>query len=191
MFLITVVGCLLRIQFVCFLNLLLMLPILVMFDPNLSEGKIFFLFGCSEEEKKSGHFSPQFDHNLFKLHHSKGSDVADACLQLHQTKINSESPSGKGKSSPCMDSVEANVEHADGSIIIPAVSSERLKSFVDADMQEFSVLGESIELKTCNLVSVGDLSCAACGKLLFHPLVLNCGHGTSDIILCTCVLQSK
>lgn len=40
----------------------------------------------------------------------------------------------------------------------------------------------AIEEKNCKQVSVADVLCSACKQLLYHPVVLNCGHGTVHIV---------
>ncbi|KAH7573057.1 hypothetical protein JRO89_XS03G0058600 [Xanthoceras sorbifolium] len=130
-----------------------------------------------EEEKKVGHFSPQFDQQLFGSNPNEGLDILEIPLcspSCQQTTLYSESHcSGEGKSSSCMNLLE---DCGDDTTFRFASSSETLETTGNAPDPECSLLGNELEHKAQNHVSVNDLPCAACKRMLFRPVVLNCGH---------------
>lgn len=138
-------------------------------------------FGCSEEEKQLGHFSPQVGYNLFGSPTNKEVDILGKSLDSpsqQQIKLYSESRfSGEGKSSPCMKSLEMTAESGDDAMLKLVTSSECSEATANSTAQECGLVGNDLEHKAENRVSVDDLSCAACKKMLFKPVVLNCGHG--------------
>lgn len=142
---------------------------------------LLVLFGCSEEEKNLGHFSPQVDYNLFGLPTSKEVDIFGKSLDSpsqQQIKVCSESHfSGEGRSSTCMKSLETTVESGDNTMLKLVSSSESSEATANSTAQQCGLVGNDREHKAENRLSVDDLSCAACKKLLFKPVVLNCGHG--------------
>ncbi|KAJ4722968.1 E3 ubiquitin-protein ligase PRT1-like [Melia azedarach] len=134
----------------------------------------------TEEEKKSGQFSPEVEYHIFRSQTSK--DVDSVCNSLHfpsqeQTKLYSESYSSReGKSSSCMQSFETAVECGDDTTLKSATSSESSEATANSTIQECSLTVNDLEYKAHNQFSVDDLPCAACKRMLFQPVVLNCGH---------------
>ncbi|KAK3187847.1 hypothetical protein Dsin_027408 [Dipteronia sinensis] len=140
-----------------------------------------------EEEKKVGNFSPQLDHQLYGSNLSDGLDILKNPLcspSCQQTMYPESHHSGEGKSSSCMNVLETTVDCGDDTTFRYATISETLENTGNAPVQEFSLLGNELEHKTPNQVSVDDLPCAECKRMLFQPVVLNCGH-----VLCeSCVV---
>lgn len=134
-----------------------------------------FVFGFSEEENKHGHFSPQFDCYLFGSNPSNGFENVGNTLHFPSHQQESRC-SGEEKSSSVMNLLEMTVECGNDSCKL-ATSSEGSEATVNATNQECNLLGNDVEQKTLNQISIDDLSCAACKKLLFQPVVMNCGHG--------------
>ncbi|KAK2643936.1 hypothetical protein Ddye_019131 [Dipteronia dyeriana] len=140
-----------------------------------------------EEEKKTGIFSPQLDHQLYGSNPSVGLDLLENPLcspSCQQTMYPESHRSGEGKSSSCMNMLETTVDCGDDTTVRFATISETLENTGNAPVQEFSLLGNELEHKAPNQVSVDDLPCVECKRMLFQPVVLNCGH-----VLCeSCVV---
>lgn len=106
----------------------------------------------SEEEKKTGFFSPQFDdyaHGSEAKFDHPGSSSSYNTISLVANPLNSGSSTSMGQPSS-----ESFGTHS--------VKGENLPSNNHSGQQK---------------ISVADVTCPACKQLLFHPVVLNCGHG--------------
>ena len=138
-----------------------------------------FLFPCSEEEKRAGHFSFQFDQNLFEPQLCENSDVLgnNNTLAHLQTNLHSESCSKDCESSSFRDSPKTTMQDENG-IPFKQTSSKNPEVATNAPNQGKSGLGNDFEHRDQKGVSPSDLLCAACKRLLFRPVVLNCGHGS-------------
>ncbi|GLU08716.1 hypothetical protein SLE2022_256120 [Rubroshorea leprosula] len=124
-----------------------------------------------EEEKEVGYFSPQFDHNSCEPQHIEELGILNNTHALSDTQL--KSCSKKGDNKP----------------IEPAKSLGKDEAMVNETDQECSSLGNNVQHRAQKLVSFTDLPCAACKKLLFRPIVLNCGHVYCES--CTFVLEGK
>ena len=132
-----------------------------------------FLFGCAEEEKKFGLFSPQFGH------HSSGSlpgedlDVPSNSLRLPihpKTKLGYDCFS-LGIFSEAIAHGEDNVK------IVPSSPLSISEGTANAAIKSCNLIRTGLGHGIQKQASVADLLCAECKKLLFRPVVLNCGHG--------------
>lgn len=133
------------------------------------------MFPCSEEEKRAGHFSLQFDQNLVEPNLCENSDILrnnNTCAHL-QVDGHSES-SNVLESSSFRDSSQTTMEDENGIMS----NSESLEVDANALNQGKTSLSNGSESRDEKVVSVADLLCAACNSLLFRPVVLNCGHGS-------------
>jgi len=133
-----------------------------------------FLFGCAEEEKKFGLFSPQFGH------HSSGSlpgeelDVPSNSLRLpthSQTKLGYDSCFSLGNFP------EAIAHSVDNVKIMPSSPLSISEGTANAAIKSCNLIRTGLGRGIQKQASVADLLCAECKKLLFRPVVLNCGHG--------------
>ncbi|XVF65135.1 hypothetical protein PTKIN_Ptkin09bG0222400 [Pterospermum kingtungense] len=130
-----------------------------------------------EEEKRAGRFSLQFDQNLVEPKLCENSDTLgnNSTLANLQMDLHSESCSKDWGSSSVKDSPKTTMQDENGIAIKPA-SSKNSEVAANAANRGKSCLRNEFEHKDRNVVSVADLLCAACKKLLFRPVVLNCGH---------------
>ncbi|KAB2090116.1 hypothetical protein ES319_A03G104100v1 [Gossypium barbadense] len=127
-----------------------------------------------EEEKRAGHFSLQFDQNLVEPNLCENSDILrnnNTCAHL-QMDGHSESCSNILESSSFRDSPKTTMEDENGI----TSNSESLEVDAIALNQGKTSLSNDSERRDEKVVSVADLLCAACNRLLFRPVVLNCGH---------------
>ncbi|XWS09130.1 hypothetical protein CRYUN_Cryun40dG0059600 [Craigia yunnanensis] len=130
-----------------------------------------------EEEKRAGRFSLQFDQNLVEPKLCENSDVLGNNNTLAHLQMNllSESCSKDWESSSFMDSPKTMQNEKCIPIKLTA-SSKNPEIASNAPNQEKSWLRDEFENKDQKVVSIDDLLCAACKRLLFRPVVLNCGH---------------
>ncbi|EOY05316.1 Proteolysis 1, putative [Theobroma cacao] len=131
-----------------------------------------------EEEKRAGHFSPQFDQNLFAPQFTENSDILgnNYTLAHLQTDFYSESCSKNGESSSFRDSPKSTVQDENGMPIKLATPLKNPEDAANAPNQGSSCIRNYFEHRDQKKVSVADLLCPACKRLLFRPVVLNCGH---------------
>ncbi|KAH8522558.1 hypothetical protein Peur_041069 [Populus x canadensis] len=126
-----------------------------------------------EEEKKFGLFSPQFGH------HSSGSlpgeelDVPSNSLRLpthSQTKLGYDSCFSLGIFP------EAIAHSVDNVKIMPSSPLSISEGTANAAIKSCNLMRTGLGRGIQKQASVADLLCAECKKLLFRPVVLNCGH---------------
>ncbi|XVF38024.1 hypothetical protein REPUB_Repub20aG0062200 [Reevesia pubescens] len=131
-----------------------------------------------EEEKRANFFSLQFDQNLVEPKLYENSDILENNHTLSHlpSDLHSESCSKDGESSSFKDSPKTTMQDKNGIPIKPTSSLKNPKVTADAPHQGKSWLRNEFEHKDQNVVSIADLLCAACKRLLFRPVVLNCGH---------------
>ncbi|KAK3021656.1 hypothetical protein RJ639_046380 [Escallonia herrerae] len=133
-----------------------------------------------EDEKKSGHFSPQIDRLVSASHAKEGlnhvSDLAQFAAISSQDSLSSD-PCFRNNGEACvniqqLNSVSSSEEH--GRTYSKEKTGEGLEVIgghaVDEKLWQRNYNG------SCKQVSVGDVLCASCKQLLFRPVVLNCGH---------------
>lgn len=130
--------------------------------------KLFYLFiGLSftiilhwslvlEEEKKSGYYSPQFDLDTCESQAKFG----HSCSPSSSSTINLDSNSSNVGTSECMDQ--------------PGSSHEGEPEITGTRVEEKALPQDNL---TQQKISVPDVMCTMCKQLLFHPVVLHCGHG--------------
>ena len=125
-----------------------------------------FLFGCAEEEKKAGHFSPQFVHHPFGSHSGEELDFPSYSLHfpIH--------PQNKLCYFP-----KAIAHREENMKIVPSTLSSRSDGTTNAAIENCNLIRTEFGHGIKTQASVADLLCAECKKLLFQPVVLNCGHG--------------
>ncbi|XWS22380.1 hypothetical protein CRYUN_Cryun29cG0028900 [Craigia yunnanensis] len=131
-----------------------------------------------EEEKRAGHFSFQFDQNLFEPKLCENSDVLgnNHTLAHLQRNLHLESCSKDWESCSFRDSPKTTMQDENGIPVKQTTSSKNPEVAANAPNQGKSWLGNDFEHRDQKGVSASDLLCAVCKRLLFRPVVLNCGH---------------
>ncbi|KAE8731877.1 Transcriptional corepressor LEUNIG [Hibiscus syriacus] len=129
-----------------------------------------------EEEKAASRFSLQFDQNLLEpklcgKSYILGNNNIHSHLQMDE---HSKSGYMDSESSSFIDAPKTIMQAENGVPIKPMPFSESPDA--DASNQEKTSLSYDSEHKDQKVVSVPDLLCAACNRLLVRPVVLNCGH---------------
>lgn len=124
----------------------------------------------AEEEMKKGIFSPQFN--------------AQACVHWGDpasfSTMDFESNTSLDPSSTRKGEPNTNLE-----LLLPDSPFQDCSACTlieSSDGNSDVIRNVAIEEKNCKQVSVTDVLCSACKQLLFHPVVLNCGHGTVHIV---------
>lgn len=138
---------------------------------------IIFLDIVLEEEKKSGFYSPQFDPNTCESQAKFGHSGIPSSFSI----INPVSNSCNAGTSECMEQSGSTVHEGDKGTICSEPSSDR-EPEITGTLVEGKRLPQD-ELVLQQEISVADVKCTMCKQLLFHPVVLNCGHGTRWICL--------
>ncbi|PIN11554.1 hypothetical protein CDL12_15837 [Handroanthus impetiginosus] len=123
----------------------------------------------AEEEKESGHASPQFEERLPESNCNEMLDVRDASSPLSGS-VDVEFSSTSGHNSLVQDFSKISLPYRDNNTALAMTLSYR-------DTDEANCMVKHAETKgTLKQVLVTDLQCAVCKQLLFRPVVLNCGH---------------
>lgn len=140
-----------------------------------------FLFGCAEEEKKIGHFSPQFVHHPFGPHSGEEMDFPSNSLHfpIHpQNKLCSDGCFSEEKEPSSLGNFAKAIAHREDNMkIVPSTLSSRSEGTTNAAIENCNLIRTESGHGIKTQASVADLLCAECKKLLFRPVVLNCGHG--------------
>ncbi|KAG4924854.1 hypothetical protein AAZX31_18G155300 [Glycine max] len=128
-----------------------------------------------EEEKQSGFYSPQFDPDTCESQAKFG----HSGIPSSSSNLNLTSNSCNVGTSECLEqSGSAANEGDDGTIYYDG----------ESDIIGTPAKGKKMpqeELSVQRKLSVADVTCTMCKQLLFHPVVLNCGH-----VYCqTCVIN--
>ncbi|XP_019461902.1 PREDICTED: E3 ubiquitin-protein ligase PRT1-like [Lupinus angustifolius] len=133
-----------------------------------------------EEEKKTGFYSPQFDadtgRSQTKFGHS-GSPSSSSSINLVSNTCN-------GGTSECIERLQSAAQEGDEGTIVFEHSSYGAPIGIGTPSAEGKLLSEN-ELLPQQKISVEDVMCTMCKQLLFHPVVLNCGHVYCE----TCVVN--
>lgn len=109
-----------------------------------------------EEEKKSGYYSPQFDFDTCESQAKFG----HSCSPSSSSTINLVSNSSNVGTSECMDQPGSTSHEGEPEITGTRVEEKALP----------------LDNLTQQKISVADVMCTMCKQLLFHPVVLHCGH---------------
>lgn len=129
-----------------------------------------------------GHFSPQLDYNECGSHADQEYDHLKELPPSSSASLVSNShlhPCFIRKREPY-----ASMEQTDSVSIIEGSEMSITKEFSDENCGVLKTV--SVEEKNLpqnkphgngNCVLIADVQCVACKQLLFHPVVLNCGHG--------------
>lgn len=64
-------------------------------------------------------------------------------------------------------------------LFLHCIEDEKHKLGFSPDIDSLVTSEELNNARTYEQISVSDVLCSACKELLFRPVVLNCGHGTS------------
>ncbi|XP_021907435.1 E3 ubiquitin-protein ligase PRT1-like isoform X2 [Carica papaya] len=139
-----------------------------------------------EEEKKIGYFSPA-THKLFGSCPSKESNILDIHQPSHANfpaKSYLEDYSEKGESSSNRNSSGETMHQQDDSSVRSERASNSSEIAENETIQKYNLLEDDIEHGAYKQVTVSDFQCAACKKLLFRPVVLNCGHVYCESCIC-------
>ncbi|KAH8512816.1 hypothetical protein Peur_056733 [Populus x canadensis] len=118
-----------------------------------------------EEEKKGGRFSPQFVHHPFG---SQSGEELDFPSYSQHFPIH---PQNKLCYFP-----KAIAHREENMKIVPSTLSSRSDGTTNAAIENCNLIGTEFGHGIKTQASVADLLCAECKKLLFQPVVLNCGH---------------
>ncbi|CAJ2670272.1 unnamed protein product [Trifolium pratense] len=127
-----------------------------------------------EEENKSGFYSPQFDPETCESQAKFG----HSCSPSSSSTINSVSTSFNVGTFECTEQPGSTAHEGEPEFTGTPVEEKALPQ------GEPEVTGTHVEekalpqdnLDTQHKLSVADVMCTMCKQLLFHPVVLNCGH---------------
>ncbi|XP_014498205.1 E3 ubiquitin-protein ligase PRT1 isoform X1 [Vigna radiata var. radiata] len=129
-----------------------------------------------EEEKKSGFYSPQFDPETCESQAKFGHSGIPSSTSI----MNLTSNSCNGGTSECMEQSGSTTHERDEG----TGYSNGEPDIVGTPAKRKKLPQEDISLQ--QKLSVADVTCTMCKQLLFHPVVLNCGH-----VYCqTCVVNT-
>ncbi|KAK7338925.1 hypothetical protein VNO77_19559 [Canavalia gladiata] len=123
-----------------------------------------------EEENKSGFYSPQFDPNTCESQAKFGHSSipsSSSIMNLTPKSCNVGTPE-------CMEQSGSTAFQGDEGFCYYEHSSDG-KPDVNGTPVEVKNLPQQ-ELSLHQKISVADVTCTMCKQLLFHPVVLNCGH---------------
>ncbi|TKY66107.1 E3 ubiquitin-protein ligase PRT1 [Spatholobus suberectus] len=127
-----------------------------------------------EEEKKSGFYSPQFDPDTCESQAKFGHSAIPSSSIMNLT-----SNSCNVGTSECMKQSGATAHEGDE----VTVYSDGEPDIIGTPAKVKKLPQEKLSLQ--QKLSVADVTCTMCKQLLFHPVVLNCGH-----VYCqTCVIN--
>ncbi|KAJ8899263.1 hypothetical protein K2173_017295 [Erythroxylum novogranatense] len=138
-----------------------------------------------EEEKNTGNFSPLLNINACDSHTNQEYDC-----QRHLSCSSSTTKKFNLILEPCptiesMQQMELNPMNQDTGMYIPIQNSDMNDEVTKSNESDQIVSPTYEPNEDCKHVSIVDLQCAACKQLLFHPVVLNCGH-----VYCqTCIID--
>ncbi|KAL3634391.1 hypothetical protein CASFOL_021445 [Castilleja foliolosa] len=127
-----------------------------------------------EEEKESGHASPQCKANLIDSQSNEDLDVGDSSSLMGAVRLDSNATC-EGGHSIVQDSLERTLPSEVNTITVPTTSSSH--NITDK---------ANCMVKHSDQVPVTDLQCAVCKELLCRPIVLNCGH-----VYCEACIDSR
>lgn len=128
-----------------------------------------------EEEKKSGFYSPQFDPDTCESQAKFGHSV----IPSSSSNMNLTSNSCNVGPSECMEQTGFTTHEGDEG----TVYSDGKPDIIGTPAKEKKLPQEELSLQ--QKLTVADVTCTMCKQLLFHPVVLNCGH-----VYCqTCVVS--
>ncbi|KAL9360798.1 hypothetical protein Peur_048921 [Populus x canadensis] len=125
-----------------------------------------------EEEKERGLFSPQFGYKEcnsdLKHHHPRDRKHAlDSCFFRNGEFC---------ASTQQIESVKSVSMIQAPTMSIPNKVCDENCCMIKPDSVEENNLPEDKSNRNCKQVSIADVQCSTCKQLLFHPVVLNCGH---------------
>ncbi|KAF4370266.1 hypothetical protein G4B88_012950 [Cannabis sativa] len=149
-----------------------------------------------EEEKKMGYFSPQFDDNACYNSANQGlycienSACEESCPNIKQLDSGYQvqhggdfkQVTGTVQDTSCGDikQLESRSQVQDQCLIIPEKDpDENCKTAGTETANEMNIPKEQHK-GNFKQITMEDVLCAGCKQLLFRPMVLNCGHETSD-----------
>ncbi|KAF7845546.1 E3 ubiquitin-protein ligase PRT1-like isoform X1 [Senna tora] len=126
-----------------------------------------------EEEKKTGYYSPQFDVDDYTSGSKAKVDHPGSSSSCNTINLVS-NPLKAGSSASMEQSGLATHEQAEGTTCSQHISDGTPESIVTLSVKDKNLP----QNKHCGQqkITVADVTCEACQQLLFHPVVLNCGH---------------
>ncbi|KAJ6414634.1 hypothetical protein OIU84_003602 [Salix udensis] len=143
-----------------------------------------------EEEKKIGHFSPQFVHHPFGSHSGEEMDFQSNSLHfpIHpQNKLCSDGCFSEEKEPSSLGNFAKAIAHREDNMkIVSSTPSSRSEGTTNAAIENCNMIRTESGHGIKTQASVADLLCAECKKLLFRPVVLNCGHVYCE----SCIISS-
>ncbi|KAJ6703081.1 E3 UBIQUITIN-PROTEIN LIGASE PRT1-LIKE [Salix viminalis] len=143
-----------------------------------------------EEEKKIGQFSPQFVHHPFGSHSGEEMDFQSNSLHfpIHpQNKLCSDGCFSEEKEPSSLGNFAKAIAHREDNMkIVPSTPSSRSEGTTNAAIENCNMIRTESGHGIKTQASVADLLCAECKKLLFRPVVLNCGHVYCE----SCIISS-
>jgi hypothetical protein len=133
-----------------------------------------------EEEKKSGFYSPQFDPDTCESQAKFG----HSCSPSSSSMINSVSTfcnvgNFESTEQPRSTAHEGEPEFT-GTPVEEKASPQGEPEITRTPVEEKASPQDNLDMQ--HKLSVADVMCTMCKQLLFHPVVLNCGHGNQCIL---------
>ncbi|CAN1855905.1 E3 ubiquitin-protein ligase PRT1 [Linum perenne] len=126
-----------------------------------------------EEEKKVGHFSPQFDSQPLRTNE----------IYLHSTIHLMGKISSTKDTSTIMESQEENLDGNGKTEEMHLTSIKSSEDTMHGLIENDRWNEKELELGTSKRPSISDLLCVECNELLFRPVTLNCGHVYCEVCM--------
>ncbi|KAI3449887.1 hypothetical protein Pfo_006552 [Paulownia fortunei] len=143
-----------------------------------------------EEEKDMGYFSPQINGPVYQLQPEeriiKPSDASVPCFSEAAPSLNAFSVRAGETLERTQPVQSGSVHHEIGlANLLDRIKDIAAASVATAEDRNSNQIHRN---GTCKRVSVDDVLCGSCKRMLFRPIVLNCGHA---FCICCIVLQKN
>ncbi|XP_015970985.1 E3 ubiquitin-protein ligase PRT1 isoform X1 [Arachis duranensis] len=132
-----------------------------------------------EEEKELGYFSPQFDDDIC------GSQAKIDNPESSHSSATKDPSSNSSNLETCEckeQSGSSNHEGKEGAIIYEDTSN-RMPEVMGTTSIAGKKVPENDKHNQQQKITIADVTCTKCKQLLFHPIVLNCGHVFCEVCM--------